>query len=206
MKKYDQKAYKLPPPTPAQVPAETIKRPLEEMPGPSSKRSRVFIIPVIRPSVAPVLIISPEQIPPEQIPPEQIPPEQIPPEQIPPVQIPPELTTPIVQIFRSTCTDTNPLVVETFEPTLTDESSIDQIMSSEFGDCSQPGLPPAHTQEPQLYNVRSLFDCARAADVCVKWFTWLDDWEMHRDDNVPWRRVGLQPWKRALEKTRAALA
>ncbi|GFX05899.1 hypothetical protein TNCV_1785321 [Trichonephila clavipes] len=28
----------------------------------------------------------------------------------------------------------------------------------------------------------------------------MDDWKMHRDDNVPWRMVGLQPWKRALEK------
>ncbi|GFY31514.1 hypothetical protein TNCV_4693581 [Trichonephila clavipes] len=35
MKRYDQKAYKLPPPTPAQVPAETNKRHLEEQPGPS---------------------------------------------------------------------------------------------------------------------------------------------------------------------------
>ncbi|GFX89490.1 uncharacterized protein TNCV_483251 [Trichonephila clavipes] len=40
----------------------------------------------------------------------------------------------------------------------------------------------------------------RVADVYVKWLTWLDDWEMHRDDNVPWRMVGLQPGKRALEK------
>ncbi|GFX59178.1 uncharacterized protein TNCV_936931 [Trichonephila clavipes] len=37
MKRYDQKAYKLPPPTTAHVPAETNKRPLEEQPGPSSK-------------------------------------------------------------------------------------------------------------------------------------------------------------------------
>ncbi|GFY28336.1 uncharacterized protein TNCV_4396681 [Trichonephila clavipes] len=36
MKRYDQKAYKLPPPTPAHVPAETNKRPLERDPGPSS--------------------------------------------------------------------------------------------------------------------------------------------------------------------------
>ncbi|GFV78740.1 hypothetical protein TNCV_3168411 [Trichonephila clavipes] len=34
----------------------------------------------------------------------------------------------------------------------------------------------------------------------VKWLTRLNDWEMHRDDNVPWRMVGLQPWKWALEK------
>ncbi|GFS47535.1 hypothetical protein TNCV_4219861 [Trichonephila clavipes] len=43
-------------------------------------------------------------------------------------------------------------------------------------------------------------DCPRVADVYVKWLTWLDDWEMHRDDPVPWRMVGLQPWKRALEQ------
>ncbi|GFT69776.1 hypothetical protein TNCV_1024681 [Trichonephila clavipes] len=45
-----------------------------------------------------------------------------------------------------------------------------------------------------------LTDCLRVADVYVKWLTWLDDWEMHRDDPVPWRIVGLQPWKRALEQ------
>ncbi|GFX59187.1 hypothetical protein TNCV_937021 [Trichonephila clavipes] len=37
-------------------------------------------------------------------------------------------------------------------------------------------------------------------NVYVKWLTWLDDWEMHRDNNVPWSMVGLQPWKQALEK------
>ncbi|GFV78739.1 uncharacterized protein TNCV_3168401 [Trichonephila clavipes] len=56
-KRFDQKAYKLPPPTLAHVPAETNKRPLEEQPGPSSKWNRVFITPVIRPPVAPVLIV-----------------------------------------------------------------------------------------------------------------------------------------------------
>ncbi|GFV81175.1 hypothetical protein TNCV_4772041 [Trichonephila clavipes] len=61
MKRYDQKAYKLPPPTQADVPAETNKRPFEEQPGPSSKRfpNRVFITPINRPSVAPVLIARP---------------------------------------------------------------------------------------------------------------------------------------------------
>ncbi|GFU84503.1 hypothetical protein TNCV_1818351 [Trichonephila clavipes] len=43
-------------------------------------------------------------------------------------------------------------------------------------------------------------DCSQVADVHLKWLTWLDDWEMHRDDPVPWRMVGLRPWKRALEK------
>ncbi|GFU91752.1 hypothetical protein TNCV_3994541 [Trichonephila clavipes] len=42
--------------------------------------------------------------------------------------------------------------------------------------------------------------CPRVAHVYVKWLTWLDDWEMHRDEPVPWRMVGLQSWKRALEK------
>ncbi|GFY09789.1 integrase catalytic domain-containing protein [Trichonephila clavipes] len=55
----------------------------------------------------------------------------------------------------------DPSVVETLEPTLTVDSSIDQIMSSVFGDCSQQGILvlPAHTQEPQLLDtVPSLFD------------------------------------------------
>ncbi|GFV75630.1 hypothetical protein TNCV_2240791 [Trichonephila clavipes] len=56
MKQNEQKVYKLPPPTPAHVPAETNKRPLKQQPGPSSKRKRVFITPVIRP---PVLIARP---------------------------------------------------------------------------------------------------------------------------------------------------
>ncbi|GFX19214.1 hypothetical protein TNCV_3013581 [Trichonephila clavipes] len=55
-KRFDQKAFKLPPPTPAHVPAETNKRPLEQLPRPFSKKKRVFITPVIRPPVAPVLI------------------------------------------------------------------------------------------------------------------------------------------------------
>ncbi|GFX86153.1 hypothetical protein TNCV_2560351 [Trichonephila clavipes] len=59
---YHQKAHTLPPPTPALVPAETNKRPLEEQPGPSSKRSRVFITPVIRPCMAPVLITIPSTV------------------------------------------------------------------------------------------------------------------------------------------------
>ncbi|GFX42417.1 hypothetical protein TNCV_1519811 [Trichonephila clavipes] len=44
-----------------------------------------------------------------------------------------------------------PPVVKTLEPTFTDDSSIDQIMSSVIGDCSQQGIlvPPAHTQEPR---------------------------------------------------------
>ncbi|GFY29058.1 uncharacterized protein TNCV_4721861 [Trichonephila clavipes] len=52
-------AYKLPPPTPAHVPAETNKRYLEQQPRPFSKKKRVAITPVIRPPVAPVLIARP---------------------------------------------------------------------------------------------------------------------------------------------------
>ncbi|GFY04957.1 uncharacterized protein TNCV_2176131 [Trichonephila clavipes] len=134
MNRFDEKAYKLPPPTPAHVPAETNKRPLEQQPGPSSKKNRVFITPVIRP---PVLIarhstaLSTSQ------------PILLP---DPPVQLTPQILLP-----------DPPLVVETLEPTLMDASSIDQIMSSVFGDISQ--LPPAHTQEPQLLDtVSSQFD------------------------------------------------
>ncbi|GFV62641.1 uncharacterized protein TNCV_2528661 [Trichonephila clavipes] len=70
----------------------------------------------------------------------------------------------------------------------------------------QVGRPPSHrvweAYQPHMTDAYSVdfTDCPRVADVYVKWLTWLDDWEMHRDDNVPWRMVGLQPWKRALEK------
>ncbi|GFV43706.1 hypothetical protein TNCV_1270791 [Trichonephila clavipes] len=91
------------------------------------------------------------------------PPVQIPVFQ-PPVQIPSVATTPPVQLFLPDPLHVqillpDPPVFETLEPNLTDDSSIDQIMSSVFGDCSQQGLPPAHTQEPQLLDsVPSLFD------------------------------------------------
>ncbi|GFW70163.1 uncharacterized protein TNCV_4467221 [Trichonephila clavipes] len=70
----------------------------------------------------------------------------------------------------------------------------------------QVGRRPSHRvweiYQPQTTDAYSLdfTDCPRVADVYVKCLTWLDDWEMHRDEPVPWRRVGLQPWKRALEK------
>ncbi|GFT68131.1 uncharacterized protein TNCV_372741 [Trichonephila clavipes] len=65
---------------------------------------------------------------------------------------PPELTT--SQILLP-----DPPVVESLEPTLPDDSSMDQIMSSVFGDYLQQGIPSAHTQEPQvLVTVPSLFD------------------------------------------------
>ncbi|GFX85813.1 hypothetical protein TNCV_2472151 [Trichonephila clavipes] len=56
-KLFDQKAYKLPPPTPAHVPPQTNRRPLEQQPKPLCKKKRVIITPIIRPSVAPVMII-----------------------------------------------------------------------------------------------------------------------------------------------------
>ncbi|GFU55317.1 hypothetical protein TNCV_2219871 [Trichonephila clavipes] len=52
-----------------------------------------------------------------------------------------------------------PNVVEALEPTLTDDSSIDQIMSSVFGDYLPQGIPSAHIQDPQVLDtVPSLFD------------------------------------------------
>ncbi|GFT61424.1 uncharacterized protein TNCV_4371141 [Trichonephila clavipes] len=147
MKQNDQIVYKLPPRIPAHVPAETNKRPLEEQPGSSSKRNRVFITAVIRP---PVLITRPFKAlaTPQPVsipePPVLTTPQILLPD--PPVQIP------LLQILL-------PPVVETLEPTLTDDSLIDQIKSSVFGDCSQQGPPPAHTQEPQLLDtVPSLLD------------------------------------------------
>ncbi|GFS47511.1 uncharacterized protein TNCV_4219641 [Trichonephila clavipes] len=138
-KRFDQKAYKLPPPTPAHVPAETHKRPLEQQPKPLSKKKRVIITPIIRPSVPSVRIIKPSTAlsTPQ------------------PVSIPdpsPEQTTPQILL-------PDPPVVETLEPTLTDDSSIDQIMSSVFGDYLPQGIPSAHSQDPQVLDtVPSLFD------------------------------------------------
>ncbi|GFW63930.1 hypothetical protein TNCV_706361 [Trichonephila clavipes] len=177
MKRYDQKAYKLPPPTQAHIPAETNKRLLEEQPVPSSKRfpnrsteclsrppldhlwllnttcftcadprSTCVQIPDLPVQIPVTLELTTPQ-PPAQIllpdptqPPAQIldPTVQISmtpepttlqqPVQIPnsPVQITvtPQLTTPqtSLQILL-----THPPVLETLEPTITDDSSIDQI-------------------------------------------------------------------------------
>ncbi|GFT20219.1 hypothetical protein TNCV_4060311 [Trichonephila clavipes] len=53
----------------------------------------------------------------------------------------------------------DPPVVKTLEPTFTDDYSMDQILSSVFGDYLQQGIPLAHTQEPQVLDtVPSLFD------------------------------------------------
>ncbi|GFX70832.1 uncharacterized protein TNCV_1337941 [Trichonephila clavipes] len=185
-KRFDQKAYKLPPPTPAHVPAETNKRPLKQQPGPFSKKKRVFITPVIRPSVAPVFIARPFTPQPVSIPePPELTTSQIPdppalttsqillpdpPEQTTPQILlpdpPPELTTSQILLPDPPSKQTTPQillpdppVVETLEPTLTDDSSMDQIMSSVFGDYLQQGIPSAHTQEPQVLDtVPSLFD------------------------------------------------
>ncbi|GFW64486.1 hypothetical protein TNCV_813211 [Trichonephila clavipes] len=82
------------------------------------------------------------------------PPEQIP---DPPVHIvlpgPPVSQPPVIL--------PDPFVVETLVLTLMDNSSMDQIMSSVFGDYSQQVIqaPPDHTQEHQVLDtVPSLFD------------------------------------------------
>ncbi|GFV10918.1 uncharacterized protein TNCV_4706831 [Trichonephila clavipes] len=219
-KRFDQKAYKLPPPTPAHVPAETHKRPLEQQPKPLSKKKRVIITPIIRPSVPSVRIIKPSTAlstpqpvsipdPPEQTTSQILLPDppvvettsQIhlpdPPEQTtsqillpdPPVvettseihlPDPPESTTSQILLPDPPSNQTtsqiylpdppsnqttsqiylpDPNVVEALEPTLTDDSSIDQIMSSVFGDYLPQGIPSAHIQEPQVLDtVPSLFD------------------------------------------------
>ncbi|GFU93487.1 hypothetical protein TNCV_2200651 [Trichonephila clavipes] len=81
------------------------------------------------------------------------PPVQIPVFQ-PPVQISRVPTTPPVQLLLP---DPPPVqillpdplpVVETLERTLMDDSSMDQIMASVFGNYSLQGIPPSHTQEP----------------------------------------------------------
>ncbi|GFU14313.1 uncharacterized protein TNCV_3491241 [Trichonephila clavipes] len=192
-KRFDQKAYKLPPPTPAHVPAETNKRPLEQQPKPFSKKKRVIITPIIRPPVAPEMIIKPStalsnpqpiHLPdPSALTTSQIllpdppvvettsqillpdPPEQTTSQILLPD--PPEQTTsqillpdppPVVETTSQILLP-DPPVVETLEPTLTDDSSIDQIMSSVFGDYLHQGIPSAHIQEPQVLDtVPSLFD------------------------------------------------
>ncbi|GFW27986.1 uncharacterized protein TNCV_768661 [Trichonephila clavipes] len=70
----------------------------------------------------------------------------------------------------------------------------------------QVGRPPsprifdAYQRQTTDAHILNLTDCTRIADVYVKWLTWLYDWEMHRDEPVSWHMVGLQPWKRDLEK------
>ncbi|GFX32283.1 uncharacterized protein TNCV_1324841 [Trichonephila clavipes] len=180
MKRYDQKAYKLPP-IPAHISAERIKRPLEQQPGPSFKKNRVFQSLLTTP---PELTTSQIPDPSVQIPdlPAPIPPELMTPQILlpdppqppklmtpqillpdpPPVKIPdpPVQTTPQillpdpppvkipdppVQTTPQILLPGPPPVVETLELSLTDDSSMDQIMASVFGDDSQQGIPPAHT-------------------------------------------------------------
>ncbi|GFW76111.1 hypothetical protein TNCV_2057581 [Trichonephila clavipes] len=65
---------------------------------------------------------------------------------------PPKQTTPQILL-------PDPPVVKTLEPTFTDDYSMDQILSSVFGDYLQQGIPLTHTQEPQVLDtVSSLFD------------------------------------------------
>ncbi|GFS50573.1 uncharacterized protein TNCV_2041991 [Trichonephila clavipes] len=213
-KRFDQKAYKLPPPTPAHAPFETNKRPLEQQPKPFSKKKRVVIAPIIRPSLASVRIIKPSTAlaTPQPVsipePPKRTTPQILLPD--PPVpttpQIllpdPPKQTTPLRSFFQihhlsgrhlrffyqiHLCQQPlrsffqihhlcrrplsrrplrfqqpllpDPPVVKTLEPTFTDDYSMDQIMSSVFGDYLQQGIPLAHIQEPQVLDaVPSLFD------------------------------------------------
>ncbi|GFX34240.1 uncharacterized protein TNCV_3225901 [Trichonephila clavipes] len=151
-KRFDQKAYKLPPPTPAHVPAETHKSPLEQQPKPLSKKKRVVITPVIRPSMPSVRKIKPSTA--------LTTPQPI------LLPDPPESTTTQILLPDPPSKQTtsqillpDPPVVETLEPTLTDDSSIEQIMSSVFGDYLHQGIPSAHSQEPQVLDtVPSLFD------------------------------------------------
>ncbi|GFX42836.1 hypothetical protein TNCV_5072001 [Trichonephila clavipes] len=79
----------------------------------------------------------------------------------PPVQTTPQILLPDPPSKQTTpqILLPDPPVVETLEPTLTDDSSMDQIMSSVFGDYLQQGIPSAHSQEPQVLDtVPSLFD------------------------------------------------
>ncbi|GFW54223.1 uncharacterized protein TNCV_1560011 [Trichonephila clavipes] len=76
----------------------------------------------------------------------------------------------------------------------------------------QVGRPPSHrvweAYQPHITDAYSLdfTDCPRVADVYVKWLTWLDDWEMHRDDPVPWRNQPVPTLEAGFGKTRAAIA
>ncbi|GFY28328.1 uncharacterized protein TNCV_4396601 [Trichonephila clavipes] len=55
----------------------------------------------------------------------------------------------------------------------------------------QVSRPPPHrvwdAYQPQNTDgyILDFTDCTRVADVYVEWLMWLDDWEMHPDDNIP---------------------
>ncbi|GFT80124.1 hypothetical protein TNCV_4764071 [Trichonephila clavipes] len=136
-------------------PPPELTTPLLQIPDPPVQ------IPVFQPPVqiSPVPTTPPVHIP-DPTPKLTTPLLQIP---DPPVQIAPVPSTPPVPHFLpdppavQILLPYSPPVVETLESTLMDDSSIDQIMSSVFVDCSQ--LPPAHTQEPRLLDtVPSLID------------------------------------------------
>ncbi|GFT63832.1 hypothetical protein TNCV_4641961 [Trichonephila clavipes] len=74
----------------------------------------------------------------------------------------------------------------------------------QVGRPSSPRVSDAHQPQTMDAYILDFADGTRVADVYQKWLTWLDVWEMHRDDNVPWRMVGLQHLKRALENTCSA--
>ncbi|GFV29549.1 uncharacterized protein TNCV_4490031 [Trichonephila clavipes] len=136
----------LPPPTPAHVPAE--KRHLEEKSLPFSKRRfRVRITPDIRRvSSRPELPMAPVQIP-EPIPQSPVQISQS------PVQIQQSLVPEPVQIPEPPVTEPIP-ELDTLLPTLTDASSLDQLMSFLFAEEPEP---PAHTQEPSCFTRYHLF-------------------------------------------------
>ncbi|GFX76042.1 uncharacterized protein TNCV_3718131 [Trichonephila clavipes] len=175
-KRFDQKAYKLPPPTPAHAPFETNKRPLEQQLKPFSKKKKCIPEPPER-TTPQILLPYP---PPERTTPQILlpdPPVPTTPQILLPdppllttpqilVSDPPVPTTPQILLPDPPPVPTTPQillpdspVVKTLEPTFTDDSSVDQILSSVFGDYLPQGIPLAHTQEPQVLDtVPSLFD------------------------------------------------
>ncbi|GFU37503.1 hypothetical protein TNCV_4274351 [Trichonephila clavipes] len=136
-KRFDQKAYKLPPPTPAHAPFETNKRPLEQQPKPFSKKKRVVIAPIIRPSLASVRIIKPSTAlatpQPVSIP---EPPERTTPQILLPYP-PPERTTPQI-LLPDPPVPTTPQILLPDPPLLTTLKSFFQIHHL----CRRPSDPP----------------------------------------------------------------
>ncbi|GFV78732.1 uncharacterized protein TNCV_3168331 [Trichonephila clavipes] len=169
-KRFDQKAYKLPPPTLAHDKQKTCRdnarpftalstpQPVSIPEPPELTTSQIPDPPApIPPELTTPQILLPD--PPEQTTPQILlpdPPEQTTPQILLP-DPPPELTTSQILLPDPPPKQTtyqillpDPPVVETVEPTLTDDSSMDQIMSSVFGDYLQEGIPSAHTQESQV--------------------------------------------------------
>ncbi|GFV24215.1 hypothetical protein TNCV_2632191 [Trichonephila clavipes] len=113
---------------------ETNKRPLEIQPRPSSKRNRVFITPVIRPPVAPVLIARPSTA--------LSTPQPILLPDPPPAPIPPELTTPQI-LLPDPPVQTTPQILLPDPPVQTTP----QILLS---DLPQPPVLTIPPQPPEL--------------------------------------------------------